>query len=129
MHRTNSFIPVGSVYRIRANGRSAKRAVRSDAVRRLYSSLPRTLPICSYEHTTNKITAVGKLSDKRKVAGSSDIDVAVVVDKTSGDYFETRPILWKISRQVDDRIEPLILEIKHDESGFLAEVMKSGIVT
>ena len=58
----------------------------------------------------------------------SDIDVAVVVDEMSGDYFETRPILWKISREVDDRIEPLILERKHDQSGFLAEVMRSGIV-
>ena len=46
----------------------------------------------------------------------SDIDGAVVVDEMSGDYFETRPILWKISRQVDDRIEPLVLEKKHDES-------------
>jgi predicted nucleotidyltransferase len=58
----------------------------------------------------------------------SDIDVAVVVDEMTGDFFETRPILWKISRQVDDRIEPLILERKHDDSGFLAEVMRSGIV-
>ena len=58
----------------------------------------------------------------------SDIDVAVVVDEMHGDYFETRPILWKLSREVDDRIEPLILEKKHDSSGFLAEVMRSGIV-
>lgn len=50
----------------------------------------------------NRIAVVGKLSDKHKVAGSSDIDVAVVVDETSGDYFETRPILWKISGEVDD---------------------------
>jgi predicted nucleotidyltransferase len=58
----------------------------------------------------------------------SDIDVAVVVDEMPGDYFETRPILWKLSREVDDRIEPLILEKKHDASGFLAEIMRSGIV-
>jgi predicted nucleotidyltransferase len=58
----------------------------------------------------------------------SDIDVAVVVDEISGDYFETRPLLWKIGREVDDRIEPLILEKKHDASGFLEEVMRSGIV-
>lgn len=58
----------------------------------------------------------------------SDIDVAVVVNEISGDYFETRPILWKISREVDDRIEPLIFEKKHDASGFLEEVMRSGIV-
>ena len=38
----------------------------------------------------------------------SDIDVAVVVDKLEGDYFSTRPILWKIRREIEDRIEPLI---------------------
>lgn len=58
----------------------------------------------------------------------SDIDVAVIVDEMPGDYFETRPILWRISREVDDRIEPLILEKKHDASGFLKEVMRSGVV-
>ena len=58
----------------------------------------------------------------------SDVDVAVVLDETKGDYFSTRPILWKISRAVDDRIEPLIFERKHDDSGFLKEVIKTGIV-
>lgn len=58
----------------------------------------------------------------------SDVDVAVVVDKLEGDYFLTRPLLWKIRREVDDRIEPFVFEKKHDESGFLEEVMRTGIV-
>jgi uncharacterized protein len=58
----------------------------------------------------------------------SDIDVAIVVDKIQGDYFSTRPLLWRIRREVDDRIEPVILEKTHDESGFLKEVMKNGIL-
>ena len=58
----------------------------------------------------------------------SDIDVAIVVNKIQGDYFSTRPLLWRIRREVDDRIEPVILEKSHDESGFLKEVMKNGIV-
>ncbi len=58
----------------------------------------------------------------------SDIDVAIVVDKIHGDYFSTRPLLWRIRREVDDRIEPVILEKSHDESGFLKEIMKSGIL-
>ncbi len=58
----------------------------------------------------------------------SDIDVAIISDEIEGDYFETRPLLWKIRREVDDRIEPVMLERKHDESGFLAEVIKTGIV-
>ncbi|MBN1904145.1 MAG: nucleotidyltransferase domain-containing protein, partial [Deltaproteobacteria bacterium] len=57
----------------------------------------------------------------------SDIDVAVIVDKIEGDYFSTRPLLWKLRREIDDRIEPVILDKNHDESGFLKEILKNGI--
>ena len=58
----------------------------------------------------------------------SDVDVAIIVDEVKGDYFSTRPLLWKIRREVDDRIEPVLLETKHDESGFIAHIMKNGIM-
>ncbi|MDM8525516.1 nucleotidyltransferase domain-containing protein, partial [Desulfococcaceae bacterium HSG8] len=58
---------------------------------------------------------------------NSDIDVAIIVDKIEGDYFSTRPLLWRTRREVDDRIEPVILEKSNDESGFLKEVIKNGI--
>jgi predicted nucleotidyltransferase len=58
----------------------------------------------------------------------SDIDVAIIVNKIQGDFFSTRPLLWRIRREVDDRIEPVILETGHDESGFLKEVIKTGII-
>jgi len=45
----------------------------------------------------------------------------------TGDYFLTRPILWKIRREVDDRIEPVLIEKARDESGFLSETMKTGV--
>ncbi len=57
----------------------------------------------------------------------SDVDVAIVVNTLSGDYFSTRPLLWKIRREVDDRIEPVLIEKDHDESGFLSEIKKHGI--
>ncbi len=57
----------------------------------------------------------------------SDIDVAIIVDKIEGDFFSTRPLLWKLRREVDDRIEPVILYKNHDESGFLKEILKNGI--
>lgn len=59
---------------------------------------------------------------------NSDVDVAVVLDESNEDYFSTRPLLWKISRIIDDRIEPLLFEKKHDDSGFLEEIIKTGIV-
>jgi predicted nucleotidyltransferase len=58
----------------------------------------------------------------------SDVDVAIVVDKIEGDYFLTRPLLWRIRREVDDRIEPVILETNNEKSGFLEEIMKNGIL-
>jgi predicted nucleotidyltransferase len=58
----------------------------------------------------------------------SDVDVAIIVDEIQGDYFSTRPLLWRLRREVDDRIEPVLLEKKHDHSGFLEEVTKTGIL-
>ena len=57
----------------------------------------------------------------------SDVDVAVVVGTITGDYFSTRPLLWKIRREVDDRIEPVLIDKSHDESGFLSEIMRTGV--
>ena len=58
----------------------------------------------------------------------SDVDVAVVVDELSGDFFSTRPLLWKIRREIDDRIEPVLIDKSHDDGDFLSEVMEHGVV-
>jgi predicted nucleotidyltransferase len=57
----------------------------------------------------------------------SDIDVAVVVNNITGDFFEVNPLLWKLRRQVDDRIEPILIDKKDDKSGFLEEIKRYGI--
>ena len=57
----------------------------------------------------------------------SDIDVAIVVGHIEGDYFSIHPLLWKLRRQVDDRIEPILIERDHDKSDFLSEIQKYGI--
>jgi len=57
----------------------------------------------------------------------SDIDVAVVVNRIEGDYFDINPLLWKLRRQVDDRIEPILIEREFDDAGFLEEIKKQGI--
>jgi uncharacterized protein len=58
---------------------------------------------------------------------NSDIDVAIVVDRIEGDYFSINPLLWKLRRQIDDRIEPFLIEKDFDEAGFLGEIQKYGI--
>ena len=57
----------------------------------------------------------------------SDIDVVVVVNRIEGDYFDINPLLWKLRRQVDDRIEPILIEQEFDDAGFLEEIKKQGI--
>ena len=57
----------------------------------------------------------------------SDIDVAIVVSNITGDFFSVNPLLWKLRRQVDDRIEPILIDRNKDRSGFLEEVKRSGI--
>ena len=57
----------------------------------------------------------------------SDIDVAIVVKQLSDDYFSTTPLIWKLRRQIDDRIEPILFDKNFDKSGFLEEIEKTGI--
>ncbi|TNF39628.1 MAG: nucleotidyltransferase domain-containing protein [Bacteroidetes bacterium] len=58
---------------------------------------------------------------------NSDIDVAVIVKNVNSDYFKDTPLLWKLRRQIDDRIEPILFEKGRDESGFLSEIIRTGI--
>ena len=57
----------------------------------------------------------------------SDIDVAIIVDHIEGDYFSINPLLWKLRRQIDHRIEPILIERDFDDADFLGEIQKYGI--
>ena len=58
----------------------------------------------------------------------SDIDVAIIVNSIDQDFFSYAPLLWKLRRDIDDRIEPVLIEKNKDESCFLKEVMRTGLV-
>lgn len=74
----------------------------------------------------NKIILFGSYS-KGNQRIDSDIDVAIIVNKLEGDYFTYTPLLWKLRRQIDERIEPIIFVKGKDPNGFLKEIMKTGI--
>jgi predicted nucleotidyltransferase len=57
----------------------------------------------------------------------SDIDVAVVLKDTTEDFFSTTPLLWKLRREIDDRIEPILIDKRDDVSGFWEEIVRTGI--
>ena len=58
----------------------------------------------------------------------SDIDIALVVNQIEDDiYWANLPLLWKLSYQVDNRIEPILIARDTDYAGFLDEIQKTGI--
>lgn len=57
----------------------------------------------------------------------SDIDIAVVTDQISGDYLDTMASLWRLTNNVNENIEPVLLLTSDDESGFLDTVRRTGI--
>jgi predicted nucleotidyltransferase len=57
----------------------------------------------------------------------SDIDVAIVCNRVDLDFFAINPLLWKLRREVDDRIEPILIEKDFDDANFLGEIKKYGI--
>jgi len=59
---------------------------------------------------------------------NSDIDVAVIVSSINYDFFTYTPLLWKLRRDIDLRIEPVLFEKNEDQSGFLQEIQKTGIL-
>ena len=58
----------------------------------------------------------------------SDIDIALVINNNKYNFFKAYAKLSEICREIDTRIEPIILERNKDFSGFLEMIQKEGIV-
>jgi len=56
----------------------------------------------------------------------SDIDVAVVLNHVDEDFLATEAKLFRLRREIDARIEPVLLEESNDKSGFLEEILRTG---
>jgi len=57
-----------------------------------------------------------------------DIDVAVIMDRLDGDWLDSAAELWRLSHDIDFRIEPVLLTPGDDRSGFLEHVLRTGEV-
>jgi predicted nucleotidyltransferase len=57
----------------------------------------------------------------------SDIDVALIVDHFTGDFFEVIPPIWLLRESIDFRIEPHIIARDTDYAGFLEEIQRTGV--
>jgi len=67
---------------------------------------------------------------KNNAHKDSDIDIALVVSHLGKNYsvLNTEPLLWRLKRQVDFRIEPHVIARDTDYAGFLNEIERTGIL-
>ena len=57
----------------------------------------------------------------------SDIDIAVVVESLSDNYFDDTPLLWKLRRRISNLIEPVLLTEDMDNPLY-RDITKTGIL-
>ena len=58
----------------------------------------------------------------------SDIDVAFLTNEITDDFWQISAKLFELVDKIDNRIEPLILNLNNDKSGFAHKIQNSGIV-
>ena len=78
-------------------------------------------------YSVNQIYLFGSYA-KGNAKEESDIDVAIVLEKIGDDYLEQSTKLFQLRRKIDLRIEPVLLELNNDISGFLEEIRSNGIL-
>ena len=79
------------------------------------------------EHLTLKALYLYGSYSKGNYTEDSDIDIAVVVERMSDDYFEDTPLLWKLKRKISNLIEPVLL-IEDTNNPLYADILKTGIL-
>lgn len=64
---------------------------------------------------------------KGNYTADSDIDIAVIVEHLSDNYFDDTPLLWRLKRKVSNLIEPVLL-VEDDRNPLYADILKTGIL-
>ncbi len=94
--------------------------------REVIKKLKRYKSLVSEHFDVDKLILFGSYA-RGNQHSDSDIDVAVVVNSLSTDFFTYAPLLWKLRQEIDFRIEPVLLVNGKDESGFLQEIIDTGL--
>lgn len=56
----------------------------------------------------------------------SDIDVAIITSSSTDDWLEASTQLFRLRRDIDLSIEPVLIDSSLDRSGFLEEIRRTG---
>lgn len=56
----------------------------------------------------------------------SDIDIAVICNTMSGDFMEDSAVLFRLRRDIDLRIEPVLIQTDDKDTGFYNDILKNG---
>ncbi|MEW6701830.1 MAG: nucleotidyltransferase domain-containing protein [Bacteroidota bacterium] len=83
--------------------------------------------LANKEFPIQKVILYGSYAKKTQ-RKESDIDVAVILHDYDGDILKANGKLFALARDIDVRIEPIILEMKYDKSGFIESIIKYGKV-
>lgn len=73
-----------------------------------------------------KVMLYGSYS-RNEQTEDSDIDIAVIFDGFSGDWLKISSQLWGMTENINTIIEPVLLDMKSDPSGFCEYIMETGI--
>lgn len=95
--------------------------------RKIIASIRRFAEVVKKEFPVKKIILFGSYANGTE-REDSDIDVAVIVDKYNGDIIKANGKLFSLVRSIDIRIEPVLLEMQYDKSGFVQSILKNGKV-
>ena len=83
--------------------------------------------LVSSVYSPEKIVLFGSYA-KNSFHENSDIDVAIIMDTFNDDFLKVSTTLCKLTRNIDYRIEPILVNTKNDKSGFVHDILQYGVI-
>ena len=78
-------------------------------------------------YSPDKIVLFGSYA-KNNFNENSDIDIAIIVNRIDDDFLLISSSLCKMTRNIDYRIEPILVDKNNDKSGFVQDILQHGII-
>ena len=96
-------------------------------IREIYEGINEFIDLVIPEYNPEQIILYGSYA-KGTNHQDSDIDIAVVVNEVEGSFLEKESRLYKLRRNIDSNIEPILIEKNNDRSGFLEHILSYGTI-